>query len=53
MTGAADSLDTGLVSEPVEKRKPRIKAEYAFDTGFRACSVRGDVRVRKIKRMFW
>lgn len=33
MTGAADSLDTGLVSEPVERRKPRIEAEYAFDAG--------------------
>ena len=36
MTGAADSLDAGLVSEPLERREPRFEAEYAFDAGFRA-----------------
>ena len=36
MTGAADSLDAGLVSEPPERHEPRFEAEYAFDAGFRA-----------------
>lgn len=36
MTGAADSLDAGLVSEPLERREPRFEAEYAFGAGFRA-----------------
>ncbi len=36
MTGAADSLDAGLVSEPLERHEPRFEAEYAFDAGFRA-----------------
>lgn len=49
MTGAADSLDAGLVSEPLERHEPRFEAEYAFDAGF----VRGEPRARKIKRMFW
>ena len=36
MTGAADSLDAGLVSEPLERHEPRFEAEYAFGAGFRA-----------------
>ena len=36
MTGAADSRDAGLVSEPLERHEPRFEAEYAFDAGFHA-----------------
>ena len=49
MTGAADSLDAGLVSEPLERHEPRFEAEYAFDAGFRAWRAESE----KIKRMFW